>query len=239
MTMEHRAELAAGAVRLGVTLPETALDQFQIYLDMLLDWNTRVNLTAITEPAAVVRKHFLDSLSLVPHVPAAAHRCLDVGTGAGFPGVPLAIVRTDLAWTLLDSLQKRLRFLEALGEALAIPFTCVHARAEEGARTALREQFDLVTARAVAALPVLCEYCLPYLRVGGRFIAMKGPACEAEAAASRDSIRRLGGRLTELALLTLPGEGEAERRTLVLIDKVAPTPMAFPRPSAKIAKQPL
>ena len=169
---------------------------------------------------------------------------VDVGTGAGFPGVPLAIVCPSLRLTLLDSLQKRLTFLESLCGELAIPAALVHARAEEaGRKPELREQFDVATARAVAGLPVLCEYLLPLVKPGGQMIAMKGPDGEAELADAARAISLLGGRSGTAKRLTLPpapapGE-ETALRLLLLIDKMEPTPSAYPRPTPKIAKKSL
>ena len=140
-----------------------------------------MNLTAITEPREIVRKHFVDSLTLLSCLPEGELSLIDVGTGAGFPGVALAIARPDIRLTLLDSLNKRLIFLKAVCEELSVPVTLIHARAEEaGRKPELRERFDVATARAVAALPALCEYCLPFVRPGGVFLAMKGPDGEEE-----------------------------------------------------------
>ena len=197
-----------------------------------------MNLTAIVEPQAIVIRHFLDSVSLLNAVelPQGAS-LIDVGTGAGFPAVPLKIVREDLHITLLDSLQKRLGFLRAVSEALALPMETVHLRAEEGGRQkALREQFDFAAARAVAALPVLCEYCLPYVRVNGCFVAMKGSDCADEIASAKNAIGQLGGKLESTREEALE---DGSGRTLIVIRKIKETPAAYPRQSAKIAKKPL
>lgn len=245
--MIDTARLREQAAALGVPLsPETA-ERFDIYAARLVEANRQVNLTAITDPAGILVKHFLDSLTLVPLLkeqPVPDLSLIDVGTGAGFPGVPLALACPGLRLTLLDSLQKRLTFLDELCRELAVPVTLIHARAEEaGRRPALREQFDVAVARAVAALPVLCEYLLPLVRPGGRMIAMKGPDGEAELQAAARAIPLLSGRVGSVRRLTLPpvplpGEELAERRILV-IDKTAPTPSAYPRSPAKIAKKPL
>ena len=238
--MVDTALLITAAKTVGVTLtPETA-EKFDIYAARLVEWNEKINLTALTAPRDIVWKHFADSLSAAPHLPQTPFSLIDVGTGAGFPGVPLALVRPDMRLTLLDSLQKRLTFLDELCKELGIPVTLVHARAEDGGHDpALREQFDVATARAVASLPVLCEYCLPFVKAGGQFLGMKGPGGEAEVAAAKHAIKTLGGSLARVKTLTLDEESEPFERSLVFVDKIAPTPKAFPRPAAKIKKSAL
>ena len=231
----------AGAAGLSVNADQAA--RLDTYATLLVEWNERINLTAITDPRGIVVRHFVDSLTLLPHLPQGAFSLIDIGTGAGFPGVPLAVMRPDMELTLLDSLNKRLVFLKELCAALDIPVTLVHARAEQGGQLpTLREQFDVATARAVAGLPVLCEYCLPYVKVGGRFLAMKGPDADAELSAAMPALQGLGGSLRKMHSITLPPElpgADGAGRRLLLVDKVRPTPAAFPRPSAKIAKQPI
>ena len=240
--MIDKAKLIAYAADYGVTVDDTAAERLDVYARMLADWNTRMNLTAITDADGILLKHFVDSLTALPLLPAGACSLIDVGTGAGFPGVPLALVRGDMRLTLLDSLNKRLVFLKELCAAVELPVTLIHARAEEGGRqAALREQFDVATARAVAALPTLCEYCLPFVRVGGRFIAMKGPDSDGEVEAARHAADLLGGSIREVCDLQLPKsptEGQYGRR-LIVVEKTAATSANYPRPSAKIAKQPL
>lgn len=232
---------AAGSA--GISLTQEQAGRFSLYASLLVEWNEKINLTAITDPRGIAVRHFVDSLTLLPYLPSGACSLIDIGTGAGFPGVPLAILRPDVELTLLDSLNKRLQFLKELCQALGIPATLVHARAEQGGRLpALREQFDVATAHAVAALPVLCEYCLPYVKVGGRFLAMKGPDVEAELAAAAPALRQLGGELREAVPLALPPESPGDPpagRRLLWMDKIRHTPPSFPRPSAKIAKQPI
>ena len=229
----------------GVTVSREAAARLDIYAALLVEWNQKMNLTAITDPEGMVLKHFADSLTALPLLPETEGISLiDVGTGAGFPGVPLAIVRPDIRLTLLDSLNKRLVFLGELCAAVEVPVTLIHARAEEGGRKPeLRERFDVAAARAVAALPTLCEYCLPFVKVGGRFIAMKGPDGEAELAAAEKALTLLGGKTHRVERICLPrdpapGEETVERR-LIVIQKAAPTPAKYPRQSAKIAKAPL
>ena len=202
-----------------------------------------MNLTAITDPEGVLVKHLMDSLTVLRSLPAAGEkvRLIDVGTGAGFPGIPLAVMREELELTLLDSLNKRLVFLEAVCRALGLEARCVHARAEEaGRQKAHREKYNVATARAVAALPALCEYCLPLVVPGGVFLAMKGPDGEREAQEAASAIKVLGGKLSGIDEWQLPPvEGEAAERKILRIQKISPTPDRFPRQAAKIAKQPL
>ncbi|MBQ9963534.1 MAG: 16S rRNA (guanine(527)-N(7))-methyltransferase RsmG [Clostridia bacterium] len=243
--MIDRERLQQYAAEYGVTVDNRAAERFDRYAELLVDWNTRMNLTAITSPEGIVLKHFADSLTALPLLPKKQDiTVIDVGTGAGFPGIPLAIVREDIELTLLDSLNKRLVFLREVCDALGIRAKTVHARAEEGGQNKeLREMYDVSTARAVAALPVLTEYCLPFVKTGGRFIAMKGPDSDAELAAAKKAVALLGGRVSDVQKLTVPcnpHEGvEPQERRLIVIEKEKPTPPRFPRPSAKIAKEPL
>ena len=159
----------------GTPADAVQLERLDVYARLLVEWNEKMNLTAITDPYGVTVKHMADSLQILPLLPAGAFSLIDVGTGAGFPGVPVAVMRPDCRVTLLDGLNKRLVFLETVCRELGLNTVRVHARAEEAARqSAHREQYDVATARAVARLPVLCEYCLPFVKVGGQFIAMKG-----------------------------------------------------------------
>lgn len=228
------------AQSINVYLNEEAVNRFEIYAKMLIEWNQKVNLTAITEPEQIITKHFIDSLTLVPYLPSNSFSLIDVGTGAGFPGIPLAIIRGDMKLTLLDSLNKRLLFLNELCNTLKIPAEIIHARAEEaGRKPDMREKHDIATARAVASLPVLCEYCLPFVKVNGKFIAMKGPDREEEAKSSDNAIKLLGGKINQIEKITLEDNKEKLERRLIIIRKVSSTNSKYPRNSAKIAKQPL
>ncbi|MBQ9414082.1 MAG: 16S rRNA (guanine(527)-N(7))-methyltransferase RsmG [Clostridia bacterium] len=229
------------AVGFDVALDDTQLSRFDRYAEMLVEWNEKMNLTGITDPADMVLKHFADSLSLLSVLPPDAVTLIDVGTGAGFPGVPLAIASPALHMTLLDSLQKRLRFLDVVCEELELSAVTVHARAEDGGHNpALREHFDVATARAVAALPTLCEYCLPFVKPGGVFVAMKGPESDAETNASKAAAAALSGRYRETASLLLDDcNGEQYQRRLIVFDKSEKTPARFPRDAAKIKRAPL
>lgn len=223
-----------------IALPQAAAeyDRFARYCTALQQWNQRMNLTAITDDEGVAEKHFADSLLPLTMVELPQGASLvDVGSGAGFPGLPMALVRPDLRITFLDSLQKRLTFLEALTAELKVPAGMLHARAEEaGQNRAYREQFDVATARAVANLNALAEYCLPLVKVGGSFLAMKGASGEEERAAAAGAIRRLGGEYRETRTFRLPG---GDVRTLILCKKISQTPTAYPRNGGKIAKSPL
>lgn len=230
------------AAEVGITLSDQQIQKLDTYAALLVEWNEKMNLTAITDPHDVAVKHFADSLSAAPLLPSGKFSLVDVGTGAGFPSVPLAIVRPDMQVTLLDSLNKRLVFLQEVCRELGLSAVTVHARAEEGARRKeLREKFDVATARAVAALPTLSEYCLPYVKVGGQFLAMKGPGAEDELTAAKGAIKKLGGGEATAHKLRLPPNknGDREERVILCIGKQFHTAPAYPRQSAKIAKDPL
>lgn len=226
------------AARFGVVLDEAALERFDIYAKALVEWNEKINLTAITDAKEIVIKHFADSLTLLPYLQKQkAQNMIDVGTGAGFPGLALLIANPTLNVTLLDSTKKKLMVLEDISERLALPVRLLHGRAEECAHDPkYREQFDAVTARAVAALPVLAEYCLGFVRVSGTFYAMKSQSALQELTDARDAIRLLGGKDVQCETMTL---ADAGARSLILIKKCSPTNQKYPRPSAKIAKMPL
>ena len=219
--------------KLRPELTAKQLDQFSTYYEMLVDWNTRVNLTTITEPEDVANKHFVDSLAAEPYlIPNAS--VADVGTGAGFPGIPLLIVRSDLKLTLMDSLQKRLVFLGAVLKELGLSADCVHARAEDaGQNPRYRERFDAALSRAVSALPVLCELTLPLVKVGGVSIAYKSDAGE-ELAASGHALEVLHASAERVV-----GPASYGARELVLLKKLAPTPKQYPRKAGTPAKNPL
>lgn len=243
--MIDKALLCELTAAYGVAVDATACDKLDRYAELLVEWNQKMNLTAITDPIGITVKHFADSLTAIPLLPEKQGIALiDVGTGAGFPGIPLAIVRPDIRLTLLDSLNKRLVFLETVCSELGITVQRIHARAEEGGRKPeLRERFDVATARAVAALPVLLEYCLPFVKPGGCFLAMKGPDSDEEHRAAGRALSKLGGKTAEVRKLWLPAtphEGlEQQERRIFVFRKVQNTPPTFPRASAKISKEPL
>lgn len=213
--------------------------KFQIYFHFLLEYNQKVNLTAITEPSAIQIKHFLDSLLIFTAIPIEKQeKIIDVGTGAGFPGVPMKIYHSDLQLTLLDSLQKRLVFLEQLCDKLEMEkVELLHGRAEQvGRELDYREQYDLVVSRAVASLPALAEYCLPLAKVGGRFVAMKGPDVKEEIIQAEKGIGLLGGKIEEVKEFTLP---DGSFRSFVIVKKERNTDEKYPRTGVKISKKPL
>lgn len=222
----------------GIAYDADAEKRLRLYADLLIEWNGRMNLTAITDPEGIVIKHFLDSALLLKHIPLdTGASVIDVGTGAGFPGMVLLILRPDIKLTLLDGLNKRLVFLNEVIKQTGLTARTVHMRAEEaGKNPTYREQYDLVTARAVARLNVLSEYCLPFCKKGGVFCAMKGPSAAEEADEAKTAISLLGGENPSLFAETLTGN---EQRTFVMIKKISQTPPKYPRISAKIAKQPL
>ena len=236
--MTDRERLLAGAARFGLTLDDKQAALFDTYSNFLIEYNEKVNLTRITDPAEITEKHFVDSIAplSMARLPGGAS-VIDVGTGAGFPGVPMKIARPDLRLTLLDSLQKRLEFLRQLSERLGLENALVHARAEQGGvDPALREHFDAAVSRAVARLPALCEYCLPYVRVGGVFFALKGPGAAEELDDAKNAIALLGGGDPAVTEYALPG-GDA--RTLIVIPKERPTPKKYPRQRVKLTEKPL
>ena len=218
-------------------VPRGTFQKLEVYADFLVDYNQHVNLTAITDGQDILIKHFLDSFLLYVH----AQNCfpdsadvLDIGSGAGFPGVPLALLHPDFHVTLLDSLNKRITFLELLKQKLDIHYTPVHGRAEELAKLPdYRENFDVVTARAVAALPMLAEFSLPYVRIGGFWIAMKG---KEDIQHALNAIRILGGNLEKTISYQLP---DGDERTLYLVKKISPTPTKYPRKFAQIKQKQL
>lgn len=233
-------EFRAAAEAYGLSLSETQYQQFDRYNALLVDWNARMNLTALVEPHDVAVKHMIDSLSAYDDALfAGAPSVLDVGTGAGFPGLPLKIFAPDIRLTLMDSLAKRVTFLETVVEELGLTdVRCIHARAEEAARDkAHRAQYDLAVSRAVARLPVLLEYTLPFVKTGGHLLALKGRAWEEELEASTRALKLLGGTCETSRPVHLPGLDD--QRAVLVIKKIAPTPKAYPRKAGTPAKKPL
>ena len=220
-------------------IDDTVLSRFEKYYELLLEWNEKINLTAITDPKGVAVKHFADSLSFFDYftLPEGAS-VIDIGTGAGFPGVVLKIVRPDIKLTLLDSLNKRFLFLRELMSQLGLEAQFVQGRAEEyGQDLNQRECYDFAVSRAVAQLNTLCEYCLPFVRLSGTFVAFKGGSCEEEVEIARRAIQVLGGQLKNVYSFVLPLEGGS--RSLVEIEKIQPTPDKYPRNNGRIKAKPL
>lgn len=238
--MENKMLLQSCCEQMQIPLSQQMGQQFMTYMSLLLEWNEKMNLTAITEEREVVLKHFVDCLSLVPHLKISqGTKIIDVGTGAGFPGLPVKIACPEVSMTLLDSLQKRIGFLEEAIKAMGLKDTvCIHARAEDGGQNPLyREQFDYCVSRAVANLAVLSEYCLPFVKIGGTLAALKGPDALGEIAEAESAIGKLGGKVNKVIDVTIPFTELAHK--LVFIEKVSPTPKQYPRKAGKISKNPL
>ena len=240
MAMINLKLLKEEAEIIGVELDETALNNFDMLAQMLVDWNGRINLTAITDPMGIVYKHFADSLTAFAAVdiPQGA-TFVDVGTGGGFPGMPLLIARPDLNGVLLDSTKTKLMFVDYCLNKLNLnnQGKTLHMRAEEaGIKLELRNHFDFSFSRAVANLRDLSEYCLPLTKVGGTFVALKGAKAQEEIEEAKAAIKILGGEIVDVKQLFLSDMGE---RNIVVIKKSSPTPPKYPRASAKIAKEPL
>lgn len=220
----------------GIVLQPKQMDQLEQYATLLVEYNQKVNLTAITDPEGIENKHFLDSL-LFANQPEVQGTMVDVGCGAGFPGVVTKIYKPDLELTLMEPTGKRVEFLKYVCQQLGLTgVSFAKERAEEAARKQWREAFDVASARAVAALPTLSEYCLPLVKVGGVFIAMKGACAEEELQQAKGAIKKLGGKFEEMRDFQLPG-GDA--RSLLVCKKISQTPPAYPRNGGKIAKAPL
>ncbi len=220
----------------GLELDEKQLFQLETLTDFMLEYNQKVNLTRITEPSEIIEKHYIDSILPLTMVEIPRGTlCADIGTGAGFPSLPMKIFRPDLDFTLIDSLGKRITYLNLACEKLGISCRTIHARSEETAKKPeLRDSFGFVTARAVAALNVLCEFCLPYVKKGGIFAALKGADDETKSA--EKAIQCLGGQLEQVITYSLPS---GDSRHLVVIRKISETPSGFPRAGGVISKRPL
>jgi len=224
---------------LGVIIDEYRVYQFFKYMDLLLSCNKRFNLTAITEPKEILLKHFADSISLIPFVDIKNKNVIDVGTGAGFPGIPIKIAEPSVKITLLDSLNKRINFLRnVVSEISLTDVNCVHSRAEDGGRNPdFRENFDVCVSRAVANLAVLSEYSLPFVKVGGVFVSLKGPDVKSEIDDSKAAVDALGGEVEFVEKVEIPFTDIVH--TLIMIKKVRQTPVIYPRKSGKISKNPI
>ncbi len=236
--MYNTSLLLSDAEKLGISLTDEQIKLFEKLSELLVEQNKTMNLTAITDPDGIAVKHFADSISaLSAYDFAEGARVLDVGTGAGFPSIPLLIARPDLEMTMIDSTAKKLKYVASTVDSLGLTAEVLHTRAEEaGQNKEYRESFDIVCSRAVAALNVLCEYCLPFVKVGGVFLAMKAAKVQEEIADAKNAIKTLGGKIVAEKSFSLSDGGE---RTIVVIKKISQVPSKYPRVSAQIAKKPL
>ncbi|QNU66974.1 16S rRNA (guanine(527)-N(7))-methyltransferase RsmG [Ruminiclostridium herbifermentans] len=230
--------LKEGAKHYGKEITDDQINQFTEYMELLKEWNKNINLTAIEDDREIIIKHFIDSLSILPYIKDDCKTLIDVGTGAGFPGIPLKIANTNINITLLDSLEKRVKFLNEVIKVTNIGnITAVHGRAEDfGVNPNYREKYDIAVARAVANLPVLLEYCLPFVKINGIFIAMKGSNIE-ELNNSDKALDILGGKIEKIEKMELPFTNI--ERNVVVIRKFRHTPTKYPRKAGKPGKEPL
>jgi 16S rRNA (guanine527-N7)-methyltransferase len=244
VTAQLFEQLATGWLEVLREAPTSQqVEQFARYSELLVEWNQRINLTAIVDEEGIVTRHFLDSLSVLAALDPAAsdgYSVIDVGAGAGLPGVPLAIMRPRWEVTLLEATRKKVDFLSLVAAELKLSnVTALWGRAEDwGQESVFRERFDAAVARAVAELPVLAEFCLPFVRQGGRWVAQKGPRAEEEVQQARNALGQLGGRLLRVEQVAVPGLA-GETRALVIVEKVKATPATFPRRPGTPAKRPL
>jgi 16S rRNA (guanine527-N7)-methyltransferase len=231
--------LATGAREFDLDLSSAQLDQFSRYADLLIDWNLRFNLTSIVDPRGIVLKHFLDSLSAARSIPPGPIKLIDVGAGAGLPGIPIKVVRPDVSLTLLEATRKKCDFLQAVADELQLAdVNVVNARAEEAGRLEEhREQYDVAIARAVAEMPTLIEYLLPLVKVGGFAVAQKSREVLPDVQRAERALTTLGGRLSNIVLISVPELNEA--RYLVVVEKIDRTPEKYPRRTGVPSKKPL
>lgn len=230
--------LEVGLGEIGLQITGEQKEKFQTYSDLLTQWNQKINLTAITDADGITIKHFLDSILLLKAVKLQQEaKIIDIGTGAGFPGIPIKIMREDISLTLMDSLQKRIHFLQEIGKSIELHnIEYIHARAEEAGRMGqYRQKFDIAVSRAVADMEILCEYCLPFVKVGGFFVALKAQDSEEEVERAKPMIGNLGGEVTDVKKLNLPHSDII--RSFIIVRKKKDTPSQFPRNTKKIKKK--
>lgn len=230
-------ELEIKAKQIEIELTKEQIEKYYNYMNLLLEWNEKINLTAIIEPREVILKHFVDSLTIAKYI-KDDEKLIDVGTGAGFPGIPLSIVKENTDIVLLDSLNKRINFLEEVKENLKLEnVTTIHGRAEEfGKNKNEREKYDIATSRAVASLNILLEYLLPLVMVGGRAICMKGSNIE-EIENAKNALEILGGKIEKIEEITLPNSDI--KRNIIIVKKVKNTPSKYPRKPGTPSKEPI
>ena len=231
-------KLKADSKKLNIDLTDIQVEKFYTYMNLLLEWNENINLTTITEPEEIIKKHFIDSLTIKKYIDNNSS-IIDVGTGAGFPGIPLNIVLNNNKIVLLDALNKRLNFLkEVIKQENLKNIETLHFRAEEaGKNKEYREKFDIATSRAVAPLNILVEYLLPFVKIGGKCICMKGSNIEEELENSKNAISILGGKIENMESFTLPRTDIA--RNIIVISKVSKTPEKYPRKAGTPSKEPI
>lgn len=236
--MDYVNILKEGLKEFSVDISRSQIDKLFKFKELLKEWNKKINLTAIEDDLDIIIKHFIDSASILPFIENKAANIIDIGTGAGFPGIPVKILLEDSSITLLDSLEKRVKFLnEAIAQLDLKNIRALHGRAEDiGKSEEYREKFDIAVARAVASLPVLLEYCLPFVKVGGLFIAMKGSNID-EINDSNKALDILGGEFEGVKEIVLPGSDI--KRNLILVRKLRHTPTRYPRKAGKPSKEPL
>ncbi|MCT4633333.1 MAG: 16S rRNA (guanine(527)-N(7))-methyltransferase RsmG [Firmicutes bacterium] len=223
----------------GLDISRENIEKFDLYKDLLKEWNQKINLTAITDDQEIWEKHFLDSsMSLKFDLIKSGDSVIDIGTGAGFPGLPIKIMKDDINLTLLDSLNKRINFLMHVSDELNLEnIEFVHGRAEDfGKDDDFRQSYDIAVSRAVSALPVLLEFCLPFVKLGGKFISYKGPGYKEEIESAKKALEVLGGAVKDVLEFELPDGSE---RYLVVIEKVSETPDKYPRRAGKVTKKPI
>ncbi len=230
-------ELENAAKQIEIELTKKQIEKFYNYMNLLLEWNEKINLTAIIEPREVILKHFVDSLTIAKYI-KENEKLIDVGTGAGFPGIPLSIVKENTDIVLLDSLNKRINFLEEIKQNLKLKnITTIHGRAEEfGKNKKEREIYDIATSRAVAPLNILLEYLLPLVKVGGKAICMKGSNIE-EIENAKNALEILGGKIEKIEEITLPNSDI--KRNIIIVKKVKNTPSKYPRKPGTPSKEPI
>jgi len=230
-------DLKEKSEKIGINLKQIDLEKFYDYMNLLLQWNEKINLTAITEPKEIILKHFIDSLSIEKYI-KDGNKLIDVGTGAGFPGIPLNIARNDIKITLLDSLNKRVVFLEDVINKLELKnINAIHSRVEEYAKNKnYRESYDIATSRAVAPLNVLLEYLLPLVKINGICICMKGPNKE-EIDLANNALKTLGGKIEQIDEILLPDSDI--KRNIIIVRKINKTPEKYPRKVGMPSKEPL
>lgn len=235
---EFSSKMQEYSNEMGILLGEKQINQFYIYMNLLLEWNKKINLTAITKPEEIILKHFIDSMTIVNDIEKNAS-LIDVGTGAGFPGIPLKIIREDIEVTLLDSLNKRIVFLQEVIKQLSLMrIEAVHSRVEEfGKNKKYRESFDYATSRAVANLSTLSEYLIPLVKLEGCCISMKGSEIEEEVQQSKKAILLLGGKIEKIKKFQLP-KSDIDRN-VIIIRKVKSTPSKYPRKPGMATKEPI